>query len=273
MMRTRAAYLSLLAFTMLSRQPAFAAAEVFDPEHPARAATAQARIDELFQPWSRSDAPGCAVAAIRQGRTVLEGSYGMADLEQGVAIRPDTVFNIASVSKQFTATAVALLDQDGLLSWDDDVRKYVPELRDYGHRITLRHLANHTSGLRNWTDLMDLVGWNWVDAFPQSQLIDLIVRQRQLDFAPGTKWSYSNTGYILMAVIVERVSGKTLGAFARERIFLPLVSGRAEGTGLGLPLAQQIAREHGGSLSYRSRPGHTVFTLLIPAPEVDDAAG
>ena len=180
------------------------------------------RVDEVFKDWSHSDAPGCALAVTQDGNIVFERGYGMADLEQGVAIRPDTVFNIASLSKQFTAVALLLLQEQGKLSLDDDVRKYVGELPDYGKRITLRHLANHTSGLRDLPELLGLTGWNWVDDVPVPLALDLIGGQRQLNFAPGEKYAYSNSGYFLLAVIVERVSGQSFGQFTRENIFTPL---------------------------------------------------
>jgi CubicO group peptidase (beta-lactamase class C family) len=180
------------------------------------------QVDDLFAPWTRSDSPGCSMATTQDGRIVLERGYGMADLEQGVSIRPDTVFNMASVSKQFTTTAILLLEQDGKLSLDDDVRKYVPELRDYGKKITLRHLGNHTSGLRDYPELLGFAGWNWVDEVPVQRALDLISRQKSLNFDPGAKYTYSNSGYILLAEIVRRTSGKTLGPFADERIFKPL---------------------------------------------------
>jgi CubicO group peptidase (beta-lactamase class C family) len=180
------------------------------------------RTDELFAPWTRSDSPGCALATTQDGRIVLERGYGMADLEQGVAIRPDTVFNMASVSKQFTTMAILLLAEGGKLSLDDDVRKYMPELRNYGKTITIRQLGNHTSGLRDYPELLALGGWNWVDDVPTARALDVITRQKQLNFAPGSKYTYSNTGYFLLAQIVRQVSGQSLGEFAGERIFKPL---------------------------------------------------
>ncbi|MBL8264836.1 serine hydrolase domain-containing protein [Steroidobacter sp.] len=180
------------------------------------------RVDEIFKDWARTDGPGCAVTVSQDGKTVLERAYGMADLEQGVANRPDTVFNIASLSKQFTAVSLLLLQEQGKLSLDDDIRKYVSEVPDYGTRITLRHLANHTSGLRDLPEILSLGGWNWVDAVPQKKALDAIARQKNLNFAPGSQYLYSNSGYYLMAVIVERVSGQTFGEFTRDHIFQPL---------------------------------------------------
>lgn len=182
----------------------------------------EARIDALFAPWSRSDLPGCALGVTRDGKIVYEHGYGMADLEQGTAIRPGTVFNIASLSKQFTTTAVALLEQDGKLSLEDDIRKYVPEVPDYGAPISLRQLANHTSGLRDYPELLALGGWNWVDEVTESRILEVIVRQKRTNFAPGAQYMYSNSGYLLLTMALQRVSGQSLGDFARDRIFGPL---------------------------------------------------
>ncbi|MHC9086066.1 serine hydrolase domain-containing protein [Luteimonas sp. RIT-PG2_3] len=180
------------------------------------------RIDTLMAPWTRSDAPGCSVAAIQDGEVVFERGYGMAELEQGVANRPETVFNIASMSKQFTTLSLVLLTEDGKVSLDDDIRKYVPELPDYGGTITLRQLANHTSGLRDYPGLLALSGWNWVDAVSEERILSLIARQKRLNFPIGSEYLYSNTGYFLMMLVVQRVSGQSLGDYADARIFKPL---------------------------------------------------
>jgi CubicO group peptidase (beta-lactamase class C family) len=180
------------------------------------------RVDQIFKDWTRTDGPGCAVEVSQDGNIVLERGYGMADLEQGVAIRPDTVFNIASLSKQFTAVSLLLLQEQGKLSLDDDIRKYLSEVPDYGKRITLRHLANHTSGLRDLPSVLALAGWNWLDAVPEQYALDVIARQKHLNFEPGSKYSYSNSGYYLMAVVVERVSGQRFSEFTRDHIFQPL---------------------------------------------------
>lgn len=180
------------------------------------------RIDSVMAPWTRSDAPGCSVAAIQDGEIVFERGYGMAELEQGVANRPETVFNIASMSKQFTTMSLALLTEDGKVSLDDDIRKYVPELPDFGGPITLRQLANHTSGLRDYPGLLALAGWNWVDEVTEDRILSLIARQKRLNFPIGSEYMYSNTGYFLITLVVQRVSGQSLGEFADARIFKPL---------------------------------------------------
>ena len=147
----------------------------------------------------------------------------MANLEYGVEITPSSVFHVASVSKQFTAMAVQLLVNDGKVSWDDDIRIYVPEVPDFGHTITLRHLAHHVSGIRDQWSLLMQAGWRWEsDVVTQKDVINITSRQQSLNFEPGTRYLYSNTGYTLLAVVVERVSGQTLREFTKDQIFEPL---------------------------------------------------
>lgn len=181
------------------------------------------RVDEVFADIAGPKSPGCALSVMRDGAMVYRRGYGMANLEYGVPITPSSVFHIASTSKQFTAMAVALLVRDGEVSWDDDVRDYVPEVPDLGHRITLRHLVHHTSGLRDQWELLIMAGWRWeADLVTQDDVLDLLSRQRALNFEPGAEMLYCNTGFTLLAAVVERVSGKSLREFARERIFEPL---------------------------------------------------
>src|SRR5262249_52798644 len=149
--------------------------------------------------------------------------YGMADLERDVKITPDTIFEAGSVSKQFTAAAVLLLARDGKLSLDDPVRKYIPELPDYGVPLTIRHMLNHTSGLRDWGGIAGIAGWPRTSrVYTHAHVLDIVSRQRSLNFVPGTRWSYSNTGYNLSAILVSRVSGMSFADFTRRRIFEPL---------------------------------------------------
>ena len=186
-------------------------------------AATESRIDAIFAPWAGPDGPGCAVSVIEGGDIVLARGYGAANLEYGIPITPASVFHVASVSKQFTALAVALLADEGRLSWDDDIRRHVPELPDHGVPITLRHLAQHTSGVRDQWSLLQMAGWRWGgDVITQGDVLDLLTRQTALHFRPGTEHLYSNSGYTLLAVAVERVSGQTLRAFTDERIFGPL---------------------------------------------------
>jgi CubicO group peptidase (beta-lactamase class C family) len=157
------------------------------------------------------------------GATVLNAAYGMADLEHNIALSPDSVFEPGSVTKQFTAAAVLLLAQDGKLSLDDPVRKYIPELPDYGSAITIRHLLNHTSGLRDWGYVADIGGWpRGTRVNSNANVLDIAARQKALNYPPGAEYSYTNTGFNLLAIHVGRVAGKSLAEFTRERIFLPL---------------------------------------------------
>ena len=181
------------------------------------------RVDALFASWTGPRTPGCAVSVMRGGDVVFARGYGGANLEYDVPITPSTVFHVASVSKQFTALAVALLVADGEVSWDDDVRRYVPELPDFGTPITLRHLAHHTSGIRDQWAMLQMAGWRWGgDVIRQSDVMDLLSRQTALNFVPGSDYLYSNSGYTLLAVVVERVSGQSLRAFTSARLFGPL---------------------------------------------------
>ena len=181
------------------------------------------KVDRVFDRWSRSDTPGCVVGVAVDGKPVLVKAYGMANLEYGIRLRPDTVFESGSVAKQFTAAAIALLCQDGKLSLDDPVRKYVPELPDFGKPILIRHLLNHTSGLRSQWPLMALSGRPTGRAVHTvDEILELVARMKELNFMPGDEFLYCNTGYTLLGVVVARVSGKSLDAFCQERLFKPL---------------------------------------------------
>jgi len=186
-------------------------------------APTRASLDRVFSDWSSKDGPGCSAAASQDGRPVYEAGYGSANLEADVPITPASIFHAASVSKQFTAMAVLLLAREGKLSLDADIRTYLPELPDYEHRITLRHLLTHTSGLRDQWDLLALARGRFEeDRITEADVLDIVTRQKELNFVPGTEYLYSNTGYTLAAIIVHRVSGKPLRQFADERIFKPL---------------------------------------------------
>jgi len=196
------------------------------PGAPAAVATQSASIDSIFARFDRRDSPGCAVAVTRAGGAAYTRGYGMADLENDVPINPGTAFYLASVSKQFAAYAVILLARDGKLALDDDVRKFFPELHDfapqYGAPITVRDLLNHTSGLRDYFSLLALSGWPGDGPVTEQDFLQLVGRQRTLNFAPGARHLYSNTGYVLLAILVQRASGKSLREFAASRIFGPL---------------------------------------------------
>lgn len=168
-------------------------------------------------------APGCSVGVSLNGQTIFEKAFGLAEIEHNVPNTPQTIFESGSVAKQFTAAALVLLQQDGKLNLDDQVRKYVPELPDYGAPLTIRHLLNHTAGLRDWGSVMALTGAGRGDrAITQDIAFDVIIRQKALDFTPGSEYSYSNSGYQLAAIIVERVSKQKFADFVGERLFKPL---------------------------------------------------
>lgn len=180
------------------------------------------KVDEIFSGVNTSDSPGVAVAVIKNGDIIFRRGYGMADLENGVQITPTTKFHVGSISKQFTAMAIQMLIQEGRLLLDDDVRKFLPELPDFGKTITVRHLLNHTSGLREQLQLLFMAGWRLEDVVTEDDLLRMIGRQRELNFEPGAEFLYSNTNYTLLALLVQRASGKPLAQYAAEKIFRPL---------------------------------------------------
>jgi CubicO group peptidase (beta-lactamase class C family) len=180
------------------------------------------KVDRVFAEWNTTSSPGCALAVVKDGHIVYEHGYGMANLELDIAITPQSVFDIGSVSKQITAMAILLLAREHKLSLDDDIRKYLPEMPDYGSTITIRHMLHHTSGLRNYDDLFDLEGIPEADLTTDRDAMDLIVRQKGVNFKPGEEFLYSDTNFFLMSQIVKRITGQTLRQFAQERIFGPL---------------------------------------------------
>src|SRR5688572_3474004 len=185
-----------------------------------------AGADRAFEKVAKAyvaPAPGCAAAVSLNGDVVFEKAFGLADLEHNVPNTTQTIFESGSVAKQFTAAAIVLLQQDGKLSLDDPVKKYIPELPDYGSPLTIRHLLNHTSGLRDWGTVLSLTGAGRGErVITQDLALDVITHQRALDFKPGAEYSYSNSGYNLAAIIVERVSKQKFPAFVEERLFKPL---------------------------------------------------
>jgi CubicO group peptidase (beta-lactamase class C family) len=179
-------------------------------------------VDKVFAAFDRNDTPGCAVAIYRNGEIAYARGYGVASLEHRVPITSATVFDIGSTSKQFTAFSILLLERDGKLSLDDDVRKYVPELQRLEPMVTVRHLMLHTSGLRDYLTLWRLAGMKTENWTTQADAVRLVARQRRANFPAGAEWLYSNTGYLLLGEIVQRVSGQSLREFAAARIFTPL---------------------------------------------------
>lgn len=179
--------------------------------------------DRVFAEWNSTHTPGCAVGVSQRGRVLLVRGYGMANLETGTPITAETIFESGSVAKQFTAAATLLLAADGKLSLDDPVRKYVPELPEYDRPLLVRHLLSHTSGLREWSSLVALAGWpRGTRVHTQDELLEAVFAQRSLNYPVGDYYSYTNSGFALLATIIERVSGKSFAAFTAERIFRPL---------------------------------------------------
>ncbi len=184
--------------------------------------TVEKSVDKLFSFWDKENSPGAAVAIVQDGEVIYQNAYGKANLEYDIPNSPATIFHIASVSKQFTVFAILLLEQEGKLKLDDDVRKYIPEVPDFGHKITLRHLASHTSGLRDQWNLLALAGWRLDDVITKEHIMKLVAKQKDLNFKPGDEYTYCNTGFTLLAEVVARVSGKSFPEFTEENIFDPL---------------------------------------------------
>jgi CubicO group peptidase (beta-lactamase class C family) len=190
---------------------------------PPAAESPEAKVDQLFAQWDKPDSPGCALAVVRGGEVVYKRGYGAANLELGAPLTASSVFNAGSISKQFTAMSVLLLARQGKLSLDDDVRKHVPEVPDFGAPLTLRHLLQHTSGLRDFLEMLEMAGWrSGGDIVTEKDVLDMVSRQRTLNHRPGEEFVYTNTGYVLLAVVVRRVAGRPFREFAEANIFRPL---------------------------------------------------
>ncbi|WKD86157.1 Penicillin-binding protein 4* [Polaribacter huanghezhanensis] len=206
-------FLSIIAFLM----SLFAAGQVIENSK----LSIENKVDILFKDIKDTD-PGVSVGIIKGNKFIVQKNYGLANLEYQIPITNSTVFHTASVSKQFTAFAILLLEADGKLSLEDDIRKYIPELHQFEKKITLRQLANHTSGIRDQHNLARMAGWNSDDIITNRQVLELIYKQKNLNFAPNEQFMYSNSGYTLLAEVVARVSKKSFADFTKERIFIPL---------------------------------------------------
>jgi CubicO group peptidase (beta-lactamase class C family) len=180
------------------------------------------QVDQLFSAWDTRETPGCVLAVIRDGAILYQRAYGMADLERGVPLSAESVLDLGSVGKQFTAVLMALLERQGVLSLDDTLAKHVPELPAYSRSITIRHLIHHTSGLRDYATLMHLANKPFENFYFEGELFNLIERQQALNFEPGEEYLYSNSGYLLLGVIAARVTGKPYPDLVREYILQPL---------------------------------------------------
>jgi CubicO group peptidase (beta-lactamase class C family) len=194
------------------RSLAVAALVVATPAHAQQ--DRAARVDSIFRSIT-AETPGCAAGVSQNGKVALTRYYGLGDLEKRTPLGASSLFDIGSTQKQFTATSILLLAQDGRLSLTDDIRKHLPELPDYGHKVTVDNLITHTGGIRDWTGLLPL-------APEGTDVHALLLRQRGLNFVPGTEWAYSNGGYELAKMIVARASGMSFADFTRKRIFEPL---------------------------------------------------
>src|SRR5918998_1524186 len=181
---------------------------------PAYAQDKTSEIDKIFS-FATAETPGCAAGVSQNGKVLVNRAYGLANVERKLPLTQSSLFDIGSTQKQFTAAAVLLLAEDGRLSLSDDIRKHLPQLPDYGHKVTVDHLLTHTGGIRDWTGMLPL-------APEGTDVVSLIMRQRGLNAVPGEEWSYSNSGFELAKEIVARVSGMSFAEFARKRLFEPL---------------------------------------------------
>ena len=180
------------------------------------------KVDELFAEWNKPDSPGCALGIIKNGKLIYKRGYGMANLEHNIPISSTTVFRIASTSKQFTAMSIVLLAKQGKISLDDNIRKYLSEMPEYESPITIRHLIHHTSGIRDYLELMELAGMSDHDYYTDDESVEMLARQKKLNHKPGDEFLYTNSGYFLLSVVLKRASGKSLHEFTEENIFKPL---------------------------------------------------
>src|SRR6185436_1924774 len=192
------------------------------PGSPMPDAQLTSKVDKLFANWDKPDSPGAALIVVKDGAVVYKRGYGSANLEYNIPITPATVFHVASVSKQFTAFAITMLAKAGKLSLDDDIHKYLTELPDFGQKITIRHLLHHTSGLRDQWELLAMAGWRLDDVITKEHILKMVRHQKELNFSPGQEYLYCNTGYTLLAVIVERITGQSFREYMQETIFKPL---------------------------------------------------
>ncbi|MGD8537819.1 MAG: serine hydrolase domain-containing protein [Candidatus Aminicenantes bacterium] len=180
------------------------------------------KVDKLFVSWNKPDSPGCALGIIRDGKLIYARGYGMANLEYNIPITPKSIFRIGSTSKQFVAMCMVLLKEEGKLSLDDSLRKFLPQMPEYAAEITIRQLILHTSGIRDYLTLAEIAGIREDDYFTDAEVVDLLARQNELNFPPGEQHLYSNSGYFLLSQIVKKVTGKSLREYADEKIFQPL---------------------------------------------------
>jgi CubicO group peptidase (beta-lactamase class C family) len=204
------------AFILIDHTRATAAAPAVGNE--------SAAVNKLFKDWDTPNSPGCAVAVMKGGRIAFEHGYGTADLDHDVKNTPATIFDVGSIAKQFTAAAILLLAREGKLSLDDSIRKYLPEVPDFGAPVTLQQMLHHTSGIRDYEQLLWFNGWRLdsPDLLTDEDILGIVSRQKELNFSPGSDFDYSNTNYMLLAQVVSHVSGESFEKFTQARIFEPL---------------------------------------------------
>ena len=208
--------LLILSLILLTGMPALAVAQAARMSDEALIASIKEMLDKTYKP----DEPGAAVIVVREDKVIFRRGYGMANLELGVPVEPDMVFRLGSITKQFTAVAILMLAEQGKLSLDDDLSKFLPDYPTKGQRITIEHLLAHTSGIKNYTALPEWLA-AWRKDMTVKEIVDLF-KDQPPDFAPGERWSYSNSGYILLGAIIEKASGQTYQEFTEKNIFAPL---------------------------------------------------
>jgi hypothetical protein len=196
--------------------------ELFVQRVKPKAITQNGQVDELFTVWDTNDTPGAAIAVVKDGSIIYKNGYGLSNLEYDIPITPSSIFHIASISKQFTVFSILLLEKQGKLSLDDDIRKYIPEVPDFGTIITLRHLASHTGGLRDQWNLLSMAGWRMDNVITKEHILKLVSKQKELNFNPGEEYAYCNTGFTLLAEVVSRTSDMSFAEFTEVNIFEPL---------------------------------------------------
>lgn len=179
-------------------------------------------IDSVFQKNQRVDWPGCAVAIMEHGKIIFSKGYGMADLERDIPVRSNTVFYAGSLAKQFVAAAALLLEEDGKLDLSKNLRNYLPDFPAYGEDIKISDLIHHQSGIKDYFQIFEEKGLNYLDEISMEKVYALIKEEPGLEFSPGEEFSYSNSGYLILSMIIEKISGETLGTFIDKRIFQPL---------------------------------------------------
>ncbi len=194
----------------------------FLPSHAQIQDSLREKVDAIFEEYKSPNTPGCSIALVKDGKVIYEKGYGMSNLEYGIPITPTSIFHVASISKQFTAAAIIMLSLEGKLSLNEDIRKYLPEVPDFGHVITFNHLIHHTSGMRDQWDLQELAGWRDDDLITEDDVLEMLHRQVALNFVPGSEYYYCNTSYTILGVAVKRITGVSLREYSDSVFFKPL---------------------------------------------------